>query len=249
MTEARVGEMLRQWRKKRRLSQQDLAEAAEVSTRHLSCVETGKARPSREMLLVLSSALDIPLRERNLLLMAGGHGAAYRETDLGAPEMAPVRAVLDVILANAEPNPTVVANGAYDLVQMNRAMLALSAWLGVTATNLIDAVFFDLAPFIVNFEEVAAATLNRLHRELLHSGDPALHAVYERVRHLAPTPEWDVPAVALPVRIRNQGVEVALFTTLTSLGTATDVTTAELRIETYYPMDDASRAVLDALLS
>ncbi|MEZ4316026.1 MAG: helix-turn-helix transcriptional regulator [Myxococcota bacterium] len=247
MTGPQVGEMVRQWRRKRGVSQQDLAEAAEVSTRHLSCVENGKAQPSREMLLVLGSALDLPLRERNLLLLAGGHGPAYRESNLAAPEMAPVREVLDILLANAEPNPAVVASGSYDLVQMNPSMMALSAWLGVMSTNLIEATFVQLAPFIVNWPEVASATINRLHREVLHTGDPALTAVYERVRPLAPAPTWDVPPIALPVRLRHQGVEIALFTALTSLGTATDVTVSELRIETYYPMDDASRAALDAL--
>jgi transcriptional regulator with XRE-family HTH domain len=236
--------MLREWRRKRRLTQQDGAEAAEVSTRHLSCVETGKAQPSREMLLVLGSALELPLRERNLLLRASGHPPAYPETDLDAPEMAPVRETLRVILENSEPNPVVVADGAYELVQMNRSMMALAMWLGVPATNLIRSVFHELRPFIANWDDVARVTIDRLHRELLHTGDPRLAALYDEVSPLAPEPGWDVPPVAMPVRIEKDGRELVLFTTLTSLGTATDVTAAELRIETYYPMDDGSRALL-----
>ena len=239
--------MLREWRRKRRLTQQDVAEAAEVSTRHLSCVETGKAQPSREMLLVLGSALELPLRERNLLLRASGHPPAYPESDLTAPDMAPVRSTLDVILKNSEPNPVIVADGGYDFVQMNRSMVALAMWLGVPASNLILSVFHELRPFIVNWDEVATVTIQRLHREVLHTGDPRLVALYESVAPLAPKPGWDVPPVAMPVRIRKDDTEIVLFTTLTSLGTATDVTAAELRIETYYPMNDSTRQTLTQL--
>lgn len=244
MTHSHVGEMIRLWRRKRHLSQQTLAEVAEVSTRHLSCVETGKAQPSREMLLVLGNALELPLRERNLLLMAGGHPAAYRQEGHD-PNLTKV---VQLILDSADPNPAVAADITYRLVGANRSMAALAMWLGVPLeANIVRSVFTTLRPFLVNYEAIAAATINRLHRELLHTGHPDLEALYAEVRHLAPPPSWDIPPIAVPVTLAKDGIELRLVTTLTSLGTPTDVTASELRIETYYPMDDASREALDSL--
>jgi transcriptional regulator with XRE-family HTH domain len=253
-----VGDLVRHWRVHRRLSQADLADQAQVSTRHLSCIERGRARPSREMVLVLASAMDVPLRERNTLLRAAGFAAAYRETDLGHPQMAQVRHALDLVLTNHEPYAAVVVDRAWNVLLTNRPWRTVAGMLlggAAGPQNLLRATFdpAGLRPHIVNWDEVARATLERVRREALVEGDEELVALYSDLRDAAPShvirgDAWaEPPALMIPVRLRVGDAVLSLFTTLTTLGTPTDVTLSELRIEQYYPADALTEQWIRAL--
>lgn len=252
-----VGGLLRHWRTKRRLSQQQLAFDAEVSPRHLSCLETGKSKPSREMVLVLTSALDMPLRERNAVLQAAGFAPAYRQTDLDDPRMASVRQALDFLLEQSEPYGAVVVDRLWNVVKMNRALQTLSrVFLGTDthADNLLQYTFTTMRPYIVNFEEVAQATLHRVRREAVQTGDDELHAQYEALAALVPDTssrdDWDNhPSLLLPVSFQKGPVRLDFFTTLTTLGTPQDVTLSELRIESYFPANPETDALVRSFTS
>lgn len=251
------GPLLRQWRTARRMSQQQLAIESEVSTRHISFVENGKSSPSREMVLILASALDLPLRERNSLLSAAGFAPVYRETNLNAPEMKPVRRAFDTILSHHEPYPAVVVTRTWDVVNMNNAFARLIALLfdtppvdPIVVQNLLHSLFHPagVRPYVVNWEEVAGILLDRLYRESIVELETsesrklmdallAYPGVSNKLRSidLAQTPE-----VCIAVKIRKGETELEFFTTLTTLGTPMDVTAQELRIESYFPADDAT---------
>src|SRR5215207_3807474 len=180
-----VGGLLKEWRHRRRMSQLDLAVEADVSPRHLSFVETGRSRPSRELLLHLAEHLDVPLRDRNTLLLAAGFAPAYRETGLDAGEMAPVRDALEKILASHEPYPAVIVDRRWNLVSANRPALSLltdgvSAELLAPPVNALRVSLHPegLAPRIGNLAEWSAHLLTRLHRQQLATGDPDLAALY-----------------------------------------------------------------------
>ncbi|MEM7436082.1 MAG: helix-turn-helix transcriptional regulator, partial [Myxococcota bacterium] len=171
---AGFGPLLRQWRTARRMSQQQLAIESEVSTRHISYVENGKSSPSREMVLILASALDLPLRERNSLLSAAGFAPVYRESNLAAPEMQPVRRAFDAMLAHHEPYPAVVLSRTWDLLNMNQAFARLMALFfdtppidPIIMQNVVHSLFHPagVRPYVVNWEEVAGILLDRLYRE------------------------------------------------------------------------------------
>ncbi|MEQ1569001.1 MAG: helix-turn-helix transcriptional regulator [Myxococcota bacterium] len=236
-----VGVWVRQWRVRRRMSQADLADQAQVSARHLSCIERGRASPSRQMVLVLASALEIPLRERNLLLGAAGFAPVYRHTDLTAPEMTQVRRALELMLRNAEPYPAVVVDRRWNLVLANGGWDRLVAPIvGRAPLNLLQATFEQFRPFVTNWEEVARSLLERVRREASADGDEALMSLHDTLAaQLPPTDAWDRPLdLVLPVRVTLAGRSLSLFTTLTTLGTAVDVTLSELRIEQYHPADE-----------
>jgi transcriptional regulator with XRE-family HTH domain len=253
-----VGSLLRHWRTNRRLSQQELANDAEISARHLSCLETGRSRPSREMLLVLSSALEIPLRERNTLLLAGGFAPAYRATDLDDPSMASVRHALDHLMRGAEPYGALVMNHRWDLLLANRtwhrvASLLLGRPLRV-GENMLALVIEDLSRFLVHPDGLVRAMLQRLHREAIATADPDLHGLLTELEALPSTPaDWRKDAwigtqpVALTVDLEVAGQRLSMFTTLTTLGTPTDVNLSQLRIEHYFPADEATDAFLRSL--
>lgn len=251
-----VGQLVRSWRQRRRWSQAALADAAEVSARHLSCIETGKANPSQQMVLVLASALDIPLRQRNLLLAAAGFAPAYRETDLDAPEMAQVRQAVTFLLDQAEPNGAALVDRTYTLLRANRPLTVLfQAILGgeiPPAFNVCEAIFAELRPLCLNWNEVARALLLRVHREASVDGDEELFALLERMLAYDNVPgDWlhptSPPSLLVPIELSLMGTRVSLFTTITTLGTPTDITLSELRIETYFPADAESAAVLNAI--
>lgn len=256
VTPAGFGPLLRQWRNARRMSQQQLAIESEVSTRHISYVENGKSAPSREMVLILASALDLPLRERNSLLSTAGFAPVYRETNLSAPEMQPVRHAFDTILAHHEPYPAVVLTRVWDVVNMNRAFMRLFDFFleppidPIVAQNIMHALVHPqgVRPYVVNWEEVAGFLIDRLYREsiieletsdsrkllealLEYPGVPArMHAV-----DLA-----SAPKVCITVNLDKDGTRLDLFSTLTTLGTPLDVTAQELRIESYFPANDVT---------
>lgn len=254
-----VGTLLRHWRTHRRMSQLDLAHEAEVSTRHLSFLENGKAKPSREMVLVLSSALEVPLRERNTLLRAAGFAPAYRETDLDAPEMAPVRRALDFLLAKQEPYGAVVVDRTWNVLMGNTPFRTLGAWLGVdpdaTERNLLVQTFSEdgLKPFIENWDDVARSILDRAHREAVDDAEAA--ELFERLASMPGVPsDWRVadwgraPDLLIPVVLCKDGLRLAFYTTVTRLGSPIDVTASELRIESYYPADAATERAVAMLM-
>jgi len=256
------GARLRQWRRTRRMSQEQLAAQAEVSTRHLSFVETGRSMPSRTMVLVLASALDLPLRERNLLLHAAGYAAVYRETALGCDAASPLRRTLALMLRHQEPYPALGVTPFWDLVDLNQAALRvfghfLDGPLAASAAgNVLHQLFHPdgLRRFVVNWESVAEHLLARLRREVLLEPEPSGHlALWEALQQypdvaapVDPGPCAPAPDPWLALHLKRDGLELRLFTTLTTLGTPLDVTAEELRIETYFPADAATDAWLRA---
>ena len=255
-----VGGLLRAWRQQRRLSQLDLAVEAEVSPRHLSFVETGRSKPSRELLLHLAEHLDVPLRERNALLLAAGYAPVHQQTPLDAPEMAPVRDALDKILIGHEPFPAVVVDRGWNLVATNGpAMAILTA--GVAPELLeppVNALRVSLhpdglAPRIVNLTEYSSHLLTRLHRQAVLSADPGLSALADELRGypgVASVGTANADAAALlfvPLVLRTRdGQELTFFSTLATFGTALDITLSELAIESFFPADDATAAFLNS---
>jgi transcriptional regulator with XRE-family HTH domain len=256
-----VGELLRQWRERRRLSQLDLALLADTSTRHLSFVETGRSRPSRGMLLRLAERLELPLRERNHLLLAGGYAPAFGQAPLDAPEMAGVRAALRQVLAGHEPYPAVVVDRVWNLVDANAAVAALvggadPALLAPPANVLRLSLHPDgMAPRIANLGEWRAHLLGRLRRQIDLTADPGLAELHEELRAYPcdqPEPDVELPGpgdVVVPLRFRHGDRELSMLSILASFGTPLDVTVAELSIESFFPADAATGAALRDLLA
>ena len=236
------------------MSQLDLAIEAEVSARHLSFVETGRSKPSRELLLHLADRLEVPLRERNSLLLAAGYAPVYPATPLDAEEMAPVRNALDHLLRGHEPFPAVAVDRRWDLVSANGPALGILAD-GVAAHLLEPPVNTlrvslhpdGLAPRIGNLPQYGAHLLHRLQRQAVAAADDSLHALHEELRSYLDEPEpppTDAASllfVPLVLRTRDGG-ELTFFSTLTTFGTALDVTMAELAIEAFFPADETTKA-------
>ena len=259
----RVGELLRGWRQRRRLSQLDLSLEAEVSTRHLSFVETGRSTPSRELVLHLAEHLDVPLRERNTLLLAAGYAPSYQQTPLDADDMAPVRDAVEKILEGHDPYPAVVVDRQWNLVAANDALLAVltdgvdPALLAPPANVLRASLHPDgLAPRIVNFRQWADHLLERLDRQIAASGDPDLVALRDGLLELpgvaGPRQVTDAPDPAarlfVPLVLRTgDGPPLRFFSTVATFGTALDITVAELAIESFFPADEATASALAAL--
>ncbi len=257
-----VGTLIRHWRTSRRLSQQALAEEAEISARHLSCLETGRARPSREMVLVLASALEVPLRDRNTLLLAAGYAPAYRQTDLGDPALATVRRALEHMLVGAEPYGAVVVNRRWEVLMANRPWRTLAAMvLGrevAVGENLLALTLRPdgFRPLIRNVDALAREMLLRVHREAVTTADPELFALVEELEALDGVPSdwrrdpWEAtPPVAFTIDLSFGDQVASLFTTMTTLGTPTDVNLSEIRIEHYFPADPGTEAILRGLFA
>ncbi|MBY8875209.1 helix-turn-helix transcriptional regulator [Micromonospora sp. PLK6-60] len=253
-----VGESLRRWREVRRLSQLELSLRAEISTRHLSFVETGRSRPSREMVLRLAGPLDLPLRERNRLLLAAGYAPAYPETALAAPRMAAVRAAVRQVLAGHEPYPAAVVDRGWHLVDANRSLglltdLVAPELLAGPVNVLRVSLHPDgLAPHIANLGEWRGHLLSRLGRQIELTGDAELAALEEELRGYPcedrePVVELPGPGeIVVPLRLRHDGGELVFLSTIATFGTPLDVTLAELSIESFYPADEHTAAVLRA---
>lgn len=257
------GEVVRQWRRVRKLSQFELALMASVSQRHLSCLETGRSRPSRPMVMQLPEALDIPLRDRNELLSAAGFAKIYQERGLDDVQMASVLAALEQILNKHEPYPCVVIDRFWNIVKANRAMQQLISIVGElkvddeTRQNLALLTLHPngLRSFIVNFDEAVAPFVQRLRRDMLRYSDAETEQFFEKVKTLvddvdsaeSTTNEPLMPTLALELSFGE--IKIALFSVIATFGTPQDVTTDELRIESFFPADDASKMYLDALAS
>jgi transcriptional regulator with XRE-family HTH domain len=220
---------------------------ADVSSRHVSFLETGRARPSREMVLHLAEHLEVPLRERNGLLLAAGYAPQYSERRLETPDMAPVREALDRFLRAHEPYPAVVVDRHYNLLSGNDAVGVLTE--GVASklleppANVLRATLHPhgMAPRIVNLEEWSGHLLHRLARQASVTGDPTLErlhaelAAYPGVSSEAPHDEISGAEIVLPLRLRDGDQELAFFGTISTFGTAVDITLAELSVEAFYP--------------
>lgn len=248
-----VGHLLREWRTARGMSQLDLAMHAGFSARHVSFIETGRTQPSRQALLVLAETLEVPLRERNRLLEAGGYAHIYRQTPLAADEMAHIRGVLQFILDRHNPYAAVVLDRYANCLMGNGASAQLVAAL-VDASLLGDHMNYlrillhplGVRRWIVNWEEVARTMLGRAEHELGQSKDDQAAVLLSEVRGYAglSTRERSSPLsvadLLLPIHIRKNDLELRLFSTIMTLGTPQDVTLQELRIETFFPADAES---------
>jgi len=251
-----IGELLREWRQRRRLSQLDLACDADVSTRHLSCVECGRAMPSREMVLRLAHRLDVPLRERNRLLTAAGFAPMYAERALDDPALAQARAAVEQVVRGHEPYPALAVDRHWTLVSYNRAVLPLLAGVApellVPPLNVLRLSLHPggLAPRILNLGQWRAHLLGRLRQQVAVSADPVLAELADELRsYPAPSePVADVaePAVVVPFKLATPSGTLSFITTTTVFGTPVDITLSELALETFFPADALTAAALRA---
>lgn len=263
--QAQVGEMLRGWRNRRRRSQLDLASDVGVSTRHLSFVETGRSRPSPELVLVVAEHLEVPLRDRNRLLLAAGYAPRYRERSIDDPSMVQVRSSLQRMLDAHDPYPGVVVDRQWNVVLLNQAALLL---IDGIPGHLLDPqvnVFRvclhpeGLAARTPNFDEWATYLLHQIRRTVELTGDPGLVDVEGEVRSYpnvadlldrrghgaGPAGSFDEePPLLVPVQLEVDGTALSMFTTLTTFGTPRDITLEELCVELFFPADEATEAAL-----
>ncbi|WP_238017061.1 helix-turn-helix transcriptional regulator [Dactylosporangium sp. AC04546] len=253
-----VGVLLREWRERRRLSQLELSIQADISTRHLSFVETGRSRPTSAMILRLTEQLDVPLRERNALLLAGGYAPAYPEGRLDGPQLNEVRAALRQVLAGHEPYPAVVVDRRWNMLDANAPIARLiegaAAHLLAPPVNVLRLSLHPegLAPRIVNLAEWRAHLLSRLERQVAASGAEDLRELLDELRGypgssaaaVAPKGPQDV---VVPFRIRVEGGELRFFSITAVFGSPLDVTVSELAIESFFPADEATSAALRRL--
>lgn len=244
-----IGSMLREWRGRRRLSQLDLALDAEISPKHLSFLETGRAKPSREMILHLAEQLAIPLRERNELLTAAGFAAVFPERSLNDDALQAARQTIDLILQGHEPNPALAVDRHWNLLATNRAVGLLLQ--GVNPTLMHPPVNVlrlglhpeGIAPNIVNFSEWRAHLLERLRRQIELTADPGLLALETELKSYAVPKTMerhncvDASHIAIPLRMRVQDAELSFISTITIFGNPIDITLAELAIESFFPAD------------
>ena len=253
-----VGEQLREWRRRRRMSQLDLACEADISTRHLSFVETGRAVPSREMLLRLVERLAVPLRERNALLLAAGFAPMFKARALDDPELRIARGVIGRLLAGHAPYPALAVDGHWNLVLANDAVAPLlegaAADLLAPPVNVLRLSLHPrgLASRIVNFGEWRAHLLARLHAQVVASADPVLAALLRELADYPVPPDADAApphdtgGIAVPLRLRTAAGVLNLLSTTTVFGTPVDITLAELALETFFPADEATARALSA---
>jgi transcriptional regulator with XRE-family HTH domain len=242
-----VGEHLREWRQRRHLSQLDLAVDAEISARHLSFVETGRAAPSREMVMRLAERLEVPLRERNVLLVAAGFAPAFPQRALDDPALKSARQAIDLVLKAHEPNPALAYDRHWNLVSANRMVAPLldgvpERLLG-QPFNILRIAFHPegLAPRTVNLAEWAAHLLERLHRQCEATADPELLKLYQDLkRYPIPARAGPISAdnVAIPFKLRHNGEVLSFISTTMVFGTPVDITLSELALETFFPADD-----------
>lgn len=259
------GNLLRYWRGARKLSQLALALEAHVSIRHVSFVENGRSAPSREMVLRLADVLEVPLRERNTLLVAAGYAPIYQETDLDAPELRMVRRSIEFVLEHHNPFPSIVVDRCWNILMHNSASRRLLPRLVADPAALkapLNSIrlLFDangLRPFVLNWAEVAAAMIQRLHRQLVAApNDEACRTLLDELLATDGVPaSWRLPDYALQhpavfsVRVRKEKLSLNLFSAITTLGTPLDITLQELRMDTFLPADEETERRLRAIAS
>lgn len=255
------GEHLRTWRHYRRLSQEELASDAGISTRHLSYVETGRTNPSREMVLRLASRLEVPLREQNAFLLAAGYAPVYRESDFNAPSFAAAKQVVELVLKSHEPFPALAIDRRWNLVAAN-AMVAhlltdVRASLLQPPVNVLRVTLdpLGLAPNILNLAQWRAHIFDRLSHQVAATADPALISLMAELRSL-PAPADDQSehvqgghmGIAVPLKLRSPLGVLNLIGTTTVFGSPADVTLQELALETFFPLDEFTRHALQSLV-
>ncbi len=252
--------LLRGWRQRRSLSQLELALEAGISQRHLSCLESGKAQPSRAMILQLSRALDVPLRERNDWLLASGFAPVFRARTLDDPAMASVLAAVELMLRTHEPNPALALDRAWNILRANDPFERLVAafgpglWERVGGRNSLRLMFHPegIRPWVVNWWEIAPLLWHRARREAETLGGTDMKALLaELALHQDPetlaAPREAPLLPVLPVVLEKGGLRISLFAVIATFGTAQDVTTDELWVELMFPADDATEAILRGL--
>ncbi|WP_418960008.1 helix-turn-helix domain-containing protein [Streptomyces tritici] len=257
-----VGQLLREWRERRRLSQLELALRAESSSRHISFIETGRSRPSEEMILRLAEHLEVPVRDRNALLLAAGYAPRYTESTLDDPQLATLREGIENLLRGYDPYPAIVVDGSYTVVAANRAIGLLLAGLPEhLLTPPMNAMRITLhpeglAPRIRNLREWRGHLLAQMERQIGLARSEALRALYDEVAAY-PLPEGGdpedredpepYPYFALPLRIEHDGHVLSFVSSISTFNTPMDVTVAELAIETLLPADPATVAYLQSV--
>lgn len=249
------GALLKGWRGQRRMSQLDLGLAANVSARHISFLETGRARPSRSMVLQLSESLEVPRATRNVLLNAAGFAQAYRARDLGQDEMAFVRAAMDWTLERHDPYPAIALDRHWRLLRTNRCSTALLEPMQLGEGDSLLNAFIDGGPFaaaLENRDEIAHHLVSRLRTESAHlGGDAVLDAAADRIAATLPEvrspPAGPLPAI-IPARYRAAGMMLSFFSTISQFGSTEDIALADVKIEQMFPADEATRQALLAMI-
>jgi transcriptional regulator with XRE-family HTH domain len=254
-----IGDLLREWRQRRRLSQLGFACEADISTRHLSFLETGRAQPSRDMVLHLAERLEVPLRERNLLLVAAGYAPVFAERPLADPALEAARKAMDLVLAGHEPYPALAVDRHWTLVAANGAVTRLLA--GAVPSLLAPPVNVlrlslhpqGLAPRIANLREWRTHLLERLRRQIDVTADPILTDLLRELRDYpapagnGPAKEHDYAGVVVPLRLVTAAGTLAFFSTTTVFGTPVDITLSELALESFFPADATTAEILRRL--
>ncbi|MDH4985756.1 helix-turn-helix transcriptional regulator [Aminobacter anthyllidis] len=258
-TQNTVGELIREWRTRRRMSQLDLAMEAEISQRHLSFMESGRSAPSRDMVLHLAEQLEIPLRQRNQLLLAAGYAPSFSEKPLDHPSLAPAMDAVRMVLKGHEPYPAIAVDRHWNLIEGNAALGPMLA--GVDASLLeppVNVLRLSLhpkgvAPRIVNLHEWRSHLIERLKQQNDTAGDPVLKALEQELLGYPDGPragrpmQADPPAIAHPLRLRVGDAVLSFISTITVFGTPLDVTLSELAIESFFPADEETAARLRCL--
>jgi transcriptional regulator with XRE-family HTH domain len=253
---APVGQLFRAWREQRRMSQLELACEANISQKHLSFIESGRSAPSRDMVVHLADHLDVPLRERNTLLLSAGFAPLYRERAIDDPALGRARATVEKLLKAHEPFPALAVDRSWNMIAANAAVTEL---IGVADARLLQPPVNvlrlslhpeGLAPSIANLAEWRHHLLERTRRQVRLTRDPALEELLSEISAY-PSPAGDfVPApedeIAIPLRLRTPGGTLSFFSTVTVFGTAVDITLAEISLEAFYPADDCTAAALSA---
>lgn len=247
-----IGGHLRQWREHRRLSQLELAYSAEISPRHLSFVETGRSKPSREMILLLAEQLEVPMRDRNVLLVAGGFAPMFRERPLADPDLASFKAAIDIVLTAQKPYPAFALDRHWNVVASNSALPRLyegcAEHLLATPLNVLRLSLHPegLAPRVENLAEWRAHLLNRLRRQIDATADHALVDLETEIVAYPGPREGRIAGdgIAVPLRVRVGSEVLSFFSTTMVFGTPRDVTLSELAIESFFPADDATIAAV-----
>jgi transcriptional regulator with XRE-family HTH domain len=248
-----VGPLLRDWRTRRRLSQMDLALESNISPRHLSFIETGRAQPGRATLLAMAEVLEVPLRERNVLLLAAGYAPMYAQRALDDPMLGPAREAVQIILKAQEPFPALAVDRGWNMIAANAAVAPM---LGGAAPHLLQPPVNvlrlslhpeGLAPRIENLGEWRAHLLSRLRRQVAMSADPQLQGLLEELMAYPGgegADEGHRDGIVVPIRLRTPAGTLSFFSTTTVFGTPLEITLAELALESFFPADEATARAL-----
>lgn len=266
--ETTFGNLLKHYRKQRNFSQLDLALASDVSQRHISFLESGRANPSQDMILQLATVLDIPLREQNIMLTTAGFAPIYSESDLSSPEFEPIRKALDFILLSQTHSPVLVMDRYWNLIQSNPVSQRLMNWL-IDSEDLHNRFYIDgkinlmrlmfhpqgLKPFVANWEEIASHLIKRVYREAIaNDSSKQTKQLYQEFMTYPDVPQlwklfnsqtWQMPL--LTINFLKNGLNLNFFTAIATLGTPQDIMLQELRIETLFPADEITQNNLSRL--